>query len=140
MDGGRACNNLPVAADMCCWYDLVNKSTLVKHEHGPLTGSGRDEPRNLHTLKEIIALKAPGGLALGGILGAAGLAGLAGFAGAELGGFLGGNCFDQNLEIAVPPATILLNARFIGSAVACQARCFITLNCVNFNFDVLANV
>ena len=101
---------------------------------------GHDEPRNPHMLKEIIALKALGGLALGGILGAAGLAGLAGFAGAELGGFLGGNCFNQNLEIAVPPATILLNARFIGSAVACQARCFITLNCVNFNYDVLDNV
>ena len=23
MDGGRACNNLPVGADMCCWFDLV---------------------------------------------------------------------------------------------------------------------
>ena len=82
MDGGRACNNLPVGADMCCWFDLVNNSTLVKHEHGLLPGSGQDEPRNPHTLKEIIALKALGGLALGGILGVTGLAGLAGLAGA----------------------------------------------------------
>ena len=82
MNGGRACNNLPVGADMCCWFDLVNNSTLVKHDHGSLPGNVTEEPRNPHTLKEIIALKALGGLAVGGILKATGLAGLAGVAGA----------------------------------------------------------